>query len=635
MKTTADRILTQLIIFAPLVAMPLLLNLRRNALIAPNEEPKWLVFTLLGLVLAISGAWRLYAQCRVHASTTARHPTQTGGLSLPGLFFVVFFVGLAIGVTYAVNSLESINRLTFWLAGGLTFISVSWAVRHDPTYLRSLQVAASISSLLLCLHFWYGFFVDFRDPSFNKFVQFSLIGHFNFTADVLMTLIPLLTWTLLTAHKPLLRAASGFCVITTGFMLITSGSLGGMGGIASGGLIAAGLGITRRLTQDGSIKADLPGKRSWLLWGGLAVVLIGLARLGFQEMPKEYRDQIFLRGEWWNPPGDQDYAKAKSLPPLAPLWLAITPYLGSRTPMWAATSGMIAERPWQGFGTGSFMFEYPDFSKRYDLFADFETKGVRMKTNPHNALLGLASENGVPMMMLFAGLYVWLTVQAMKMAWKQPDAFWLCGVWALWAAGLDAQVNHVFFNPASLFMAALAFGVLHGRLPTPATLPGLQPCRLWQSPATPVVASIAAAWLAAAPITWVISEYYVGEARRLATTEPVVSPIRIQSTWVNARRWSPQNFQALYGLASLTLSKNDYKGAEAYLRAALALAPHHSAGLNLMGTILARLGRLDEAEAVLIKSVRLEPSEVSIRENLEEIRKAKKQAEGTEQNTPH
>ena len=132
--------------------------------------------------------------------------------------------------------------------------------------------------------------------------------------------------------------------------------------------------------------------------------------------------------------------------------------------MWASTTGMIADHPLKGLGTGSFLFEYPAYSKRYDLFADFETLGMKVKTNPHNVLLQIGADNGLPMMLLFLGLYLWLLLKVLMEAIREPSAFWLCGTWALTAAGLDALVNHVFFNPASLFLADMTIGLYYGRL---------------------------------------------------------------------------------------------------------------------------------------------------------------------------
>lgn len=621
MNKTLPLRLDPVLAFAPLLAMPFILNLRWDALIAPSEEPKWFVLVLLGLVMAITGSWVIFQQCRDTAPAPAGI-IKKRGLSVVGIFFLVFFAGLAGGVFHATNPSEGINRLVFWSAGGMVFLATARASRTLPGYDRYLAMALSASAFWLCAHFWYGFFVDFRTPGFDKFIHFSLIGHFNFTADVLIVLIPLLTWVVLTETSRWIKWVAGFSLATSVFMLVISGSLGGMGGLLAGGLLAGGLGLTRRLT-GGTRMARSSLKRILGMAMLAALVLMFVGHWVYREMPKEYRDQIFLRGEWSTAPSGQDFAKARALPPLAPFWIAITPYLGSRTPMWAATTGMVAERPWLGFGTGSYLSEYPGFSKRYDLFRDFETLGVSVKTNPHNVLLQIAAENGLPMMMLFAGLYLWLLVGVMRQAWKEPNAFWLCGVWALWAAGLDAQVNHVFFNPASLFMAALGFGLWRGRLPLIQPAVSFSPCRLWRFPITPVLAGLVSLAIASYPLRWVMSEYYVGEAMRLGASNPPVTPRHILSSWETALSWSPGNVLALYGLGVTHLNLGQAQQAETYLQQFLALSPHHSAGLNLLANLQAGSGRLDEAEKNLLEALRLEPDATTIRENLEALRAAR------------
>lgn len=620
MNMTAIRNLRWLILFSPLVALPFLLIIRWQALLFPHEAPKWATFILLGLILVLAGSGLMYEQGKYRAGNLA-YPC---GLTPPGTLFQLFFVGLGVGTLYSVNGGEAINRLALWCSGGALFWAAAWSARNEVNYPRYVQISISLSALLVCSHFWYAFLVDFHRPDFDKFVSFSLIGHFNFTADVLMVFIPLLSWTVLSNSSTLIRLVAGFALVTSAFMVVTSGSLGGMGGLLAGGLVAAaGLVLSRR---TGNTRSTLvPGRRTFLTAGAAVLLMVMAGRWVYQAMPQEYRDQIFVRGDWRNAPGDQSLAKARNLPPMAPFWVAITPYLGSRTPMWAATAGMIAERPWLGHGTGSFLFEYPAFSKRYELFGDFETIGTRIKTNPHNVLLRIAAENGIPMAALFAGLYLWLTFRVMQQVRDEPNSFWPCGVWALWAAGLDGLVNQMFFNPASLAVAALGFGLLYGRLPRNKPLISAN----WGC--TRVVALLAgslALWMASFPLRWAVSEYYVSEAVRLASTRPPASPRHIQITWESARNWSPTNVQAVYGLATFHYHQGHLYRAESYLRHFLRLAPHHSAGLNLLANIQAKTGRLDDAETTLVKALSLEPDAVTVRENLKAIRNLKRQNPG-------
>jgi len=418
-----------------------------------------------------------------------------------------------------------------------------------------------------------------------------------------------------------LRLVAGFSLTSMLFMMVTSGSFGGMGGLLIGGLAAAGLAAIRLFDRPRFMSAR-PGRKPLIL--GLLTLLLLSAGMKwvYQEMPKDYRDQIFMRGVWWNAPTEEEFNQAKSRPPLASLWIAITPYLGSRTPMWASTAGMVAERPWLGFGTGSYLNEYPAFNRRYDLFGDYETSGIKIKTNPHNVLLQIASENGLPMALLFAGLYVWLTIQIMRQAWHTPDAFWLCGVWAIWAAGLDAQVNHVFFNPASLFVAAIAFGVLYGKLPVSNHVISFPGHRSGFQLFLPALVSLIAIGLTTHGLRWIVSEYYVSQAIRLESSKPAASTRHVRATWETALAWSDKNQNAIFGLATFLNDLGERSIAEAKIREFLTLSPHHVVGMQFLAILQAQSGRLSEAEETLQHALRLEPDADALTASLKEVRRA-------------
>ncbi len=618
-KTSLSALLPSMLLWLPLAALPLMLNLRWLALGEPNEPPKWAVFTVTGLSIAIAFLFERLLACR-RTGLSARTPQW------PAWALGLFMIGIGLGVTYAVNPGAGMNRWVFWCSAGLVAAAATHSVRLQPGRFRDcLRWALTLSMTLFSLFFWHGFFFDFEQPGFNAFVMFSRIGHFNYTADTLVWLIPLLTWTWLTGRSLWLKALTSFALTSSLFMLVTSGSLGGMGGLLTGGLISSSVWLLARFRRGG------PGERPSTL-GGLRQAgfwLLLVAALGltgkalYPHIPPQYRDLMLTRAEWWSAPTANAADSAQRLPPLTPLWLAITPYLGARTPMWAATAGMIAEHPWRGFGTGSYLFEYPAFEKRYDLFKDPEVLGTKIRTDPHNVLLWIAAENGLPLMLLFAALCAWLALRVTLEAWRTRQYFWLCGTWALWAAGLDALVNQVFFSPASLFVSALGVGLWYGGLPHQDTGQSPVGCRLWGNSVSPVLGSVVALWLASYPLTWLISTYYVAEARRLESVQPTVSYRQILLAWVNARRWSPTNGEALYGLANAALGQKHYASAEGYLKAFLKLAPHHTPGLNLMANIQMQDKRYDEAEKTLERAIALEPDAAMLKENLETLRKSR------------
>lgn len=613
----------QILALAPIVAMPLILNLCWSEIEWPTVHPKWAVFTLLGLILAVAAGIDCHLRCRDRVPQSPL-PESRQGFSLAGLASLLFLLGLAAGVGYALNTGEGLNRLTQWYAAAVTLWCVMLATRTVPRFAIYLQVGLCVSSLVLCLHFWYALFFRFGQPDYDKFVFFSLIGHFNYTADVLVSLIPLLAWTTLAPHSPTLRWIGGFSLLSTSAMMVMSGSLGGMGGLAIGGVVAVALYLARRRSASpaAGIRSGLHlklSKQLWLLVGLLLTLILG-AKPIIDHLPKEYRTQMFTRAIWWGAPKSVDLSKPNQLPPLAGAWVALMPALGARTAIWASTSGMLASKPWLGFGTGSYIYEYPAFQKKYPLFRDPETLGENIKTNPHNVLLHIAAENGLPMAMLFAGLFGWLMWRVCLQAWREPDSLWLFGVWALWAVALDALFNQVFYSPASLFMAAVLCGFLAGRLPwQDARWPNLA-CRLWQWRLMPVLAAALAFALCTVPGRWLASAYHIAQATKPVDKPSLLTTARQIKDLKAARDIAPWHVETSYALALFHYKAGKMQQAEQYLRDYMKLSPHRSVVLNMLASIQVSQGRFDEAEANLEQALQLEPDAEAVKKNLDELR---------------
>jgi predicted Zn-dependent protease len=80
----------------------------------------------------------------------------------------------------------------------------------------------------------------------------------------------------------------------------------------------------------------------------------------------------------------------------------------------------------------------------------------------------------------------------------------------------------------------------------------------------------------------------------------------------------------LYGLAVHYYRAKQISLAEKYLDDFLRVSPHRSIALDLMATIQTGQGRLEEAEQLLQKALRLEPDATILKENLLNLEKLKK-----------
>jgi tetratricopeptide (TPR) repeat protein len=600
--------------WGPLLALFPMLSLRWRAMVAPSEEPKWAVMVLLGLALgwAFAARWRL--ACRTEAAAA-----QSGtGCGAAGLGSAIFLLGLALGVAYSVNPWEGWNRGFFWASAALVFWASATAARADTDYQKHLRCALAGAGLLFSGLFWRMYWVDYAVPGHAVQREFSPAGHVNFTADALVMLIPLLAWAVLSAGHWAVRAAALAALASCAVMLLTGASRGGVGGLALGGLLAVGILLARGLR----FRSALPGKRAVAALLGVTLATAAIYAL----LPYKFREVSRFgaslagqaRGD--NPLEhgliaqilDSTQHLEPPLPPLAPVWAAAAPWLGIRVPVWASTCGMVAAAPWLGHGTGAYLFAYPEYGNRYPSFRNPLSLEKNVTTNPHNVLLQIAADNGIPMALLFAGLYAALLGRLVRQAWREPRAWWLCGAWAAAAVAFDAQFNHVFFNPASLFLCALGLGALHGALPAPTPGWRLPLCRFWRG--RPALGLAAALWLAAAaiPLGWLVSERQVAAAQALeAEGKPGVAE-RYQA----ALAWSPGNFRALYGAAVSEFKAGRLAQAESRVRRFLEIYPHHLNGLNLLGAVLLETNRPQEAEAAFAAALRVYPDSPLVRQNL-------------------
>jgi len=69
------------------------------------------------------------------------------------------------------------------------------------------------------------------------------------------------------------------------------------------------------------------------------------------------------------------------------------------------------------------------------------------------------------------------------------------------------------------------------------------------------------------------------------------------------------------------VKRGDFAGAERLLREAVNLAPEDASAHSTLGVVLARTGRLDEAEGEFAEAVRRDPRNAGFASNLERIRK--------------
>jgi len=587
----------------PILVFPWMINVRIFPFIAPNEEPKWMILTLCGVLLGLLSGyflWKRQGDCNVH-------------FSLSGLLLLLFYALLAIGVFVGPNTTEGMIRFAFWVACLAVWLSVSFAVREKPVFKLWLVWLVSIGSLVFSLRYWWSYILDFSKPGYNISVLFSPIGHVNFTGDVLVILLPALVWMLMTQHHLVLRVFNWVSVWTIMTVLLVASSRGPLGGVFLSALTVGVLVLKHHRSLWFPFREKL---KLHLLSLALAVTALGSAGITYYELDYHYRDLARVSGTLQGNAGEgiTQLTAGVEQPPFAETWASLSPVLGVRTPMFASSMAMAMDAPLLGQGTGNFFTVYPGYSNRYPDFRDPLSSSRTFTTNPHNFVLQLATQNGFAATIIFVGLLTFFTISLFRAAWIRWDGWMATGSGVMLGVSFDAMFNHIFFNPASMFVFALLGGAWWGMLKwrqaqqveaivSESESKGLL-IKFPEKAVKIIGGSLIAATLLLAiwPTRWVISEWYAGYAMTYMR-QPDVAEMYNQKAYA----WDAYNFRAVFGVAQAAYQKQQYQQCADYLIHFEAIYPYNPPALNMLGAAYLSMGHTQEAIGAFERAIKILP----------------------------
>jgi len=593
-----------LLMALPLVTLLPMLIARVFPFVAPNEEPKWAVLVCCGLLMGLTMAWYWWKE----------KPQLAVSLAVPGILLVLFYTLLGFGVFAGPNPVEGLIRYAFWLLALAVFLVAAWSVRDVSRWQEGLIWATSIAALLFSSGYWWSYVLDYSKPGYNVSVLFSPIGHVNFTGDVLVVLLPALIWMLVANLNPILRVMNWFSVFTITTVLLVAASRGALGGLAAGVFIL--LLIAGRHAWNPWRNGALSWKKliplSWVLSALLVAVIVN------GSLPYHYRELVRLSG---TVEAAVD-AKAKQLtpnvvqPPFADFWAETFPILTARTPMYASAMAMSMDAPWLGQGTGNFPFVYPAWSNRFPDFRDPLSSERTFTTNPHNLILQLASQNGLVATTVFLMLLLILWLGLARSVWREWHGWNAAGLTAVTAAIFDAMFNHVFFNPASMFVFALFAGAWWGGLrPAGFLSRSLLSCPLpWTKPMS-ITLAVVTLLLVFWPLRWVASEWHVGQAMAHAQQADLS-----RAEYEKAYALDPYNFRAVFGMAQTNYSARKYDQTIKYLNDFEAIYPYNPPALNMLGAAYLMKGDMANAAAAFERALKVLPDFTMAAQNLARTR---------------
>lgn len=607
-----------LLLLTPILFMPLMINVRVFPFVAPNEEPKWFLFTLCMLSIAMIGAiylWKTHRTINIRLSTTT-------------LCLAAFYLLLAIGIWLNPNQVEGLIRFSFWFSALIVWLIAAYAAQRHPQWIESLIWVCMVGLFVFCLSYWWGYFIRYQEAGYNISVLFSRIGHINFTGDVLIMLLPFTAWVLAT-HRHIALQMLAWCSLTTlTTILLVAASRGALGGILLGFLIAFAISL-RHFPHLNWKQQLIP---CLLLVSSLTASFII-----FENLDYKFRDLARVSASSADPlKGTEAFTLTPNVeqPPMLPFWLAINPLIHfDRTSMYASSTAMALDTPWLGQGTGSFPFVYPNYSNRFPDFRDPLSSDRTFTTNPHNMLLQIATQNGIPATLIFIGLLSFFWFRLCIRGWKKADSLAISGCIAISAVIFDAMFNHVFFNPASLFVFALFGGMWWGSMAKNKHSDTIEAVKTLSFKGHRVLAStllVFAIFLSVWPVRWVMSEWHVGQAMKQQNFQTS------SEHYQHAYQLDPYNFRAVFGVGQSYYRQKDFAKSTQHMEWFQDIYPYNTAGLNMLGALYLLQGQLDQAETTLEEALRIYPGYTMAMQNLARVKQLKANQTAARQrlNTP-
>lgn len=592
---------SNLLLVAPLLTLPAILNVRVLSFVAPNEEPKWAVLIAFAVFVACAAAWTLW-------KSRSRLPLS---LTLPGAFLLLFFIWLFIGVFVAPNMIEGAIRFAFWFFAFFAWLIALWSCRSHSQWREWLAWSTAISGTIFSLGYWWSYAIDYKKAGYNIHVLFSPIGHVNFTGDVLIVLLPFLLWSLYSHANSILRVLNTLSVFTAITVLLVASSRGALGGLTLGILVLLVVASRHFINFKAFVQTTFKLNRASFIW---LAVAISTAIITYYTLPYHYRELARVSGTLsagteLSSPSNLTAAKQ---PPFADFWNSLRPVLHTRTGMYASSTAMALDSPVLGHGTGNFPFVYPQYSNTFPEFRDPLSSDRTFTTNPHNVVLQIATQNGLPAMVIFVGLLLYFWLRLIRHLWATWNSYLAAGLFCITAVIFDAMFNHVFYNPASMFVFAL-FGatwwaVLEENTPHRKII---QFAKTVPARAAAVLTVILILSLSVWPVRWIVSEWHVA----YATAHPK-QPTVVAKHFLDALDMDPYNFRALYGVAQVHYQKKELTKTVSLMQQMSQLYPGSVQAANLLGAAFLRMGDLKQAEQAFARALTLLPDYNDAQRNL-------------------
>jgi len=344
--------------------------------------------------------------------------------------------------------------------------------------------------------------------------------------------------------------------------------------LASMASVIAAVGLIALLIALSRLRKDRKDRRGWAMIAVLGVlVVLGLtASYPASRLVMQYRERTVLE----------------------------------RAEMYRGALGMIADRPLQGFGPGMFSVYFPDY--RPVQLAVYLSPSENFVDHAHNEYLELTSELGLIGLALFAWTIFSVLLPGLGSLLKGASSrkWWLEAALLAAIAGTLLQnvvsVNLRQVSTASLFWLCLGWLAGLARREVPGGM-GPVPRSAWAKGALALLFLPVLAGGAVALRAWQGDLF-------LARSMKAFGQGQLREALFEARRaaeLTPDRASTYYFLASLQYEFRDYEGALASYEKVRQLEREFVDVVFNQATVLAKLGRYDDARKIYESSLEKDP----------------------------
>lgn len=373
----------------------------------PSDPVRLLIFASVSLLLVVTAVF----------PGTRSSVACCQALRSPGALAVLVFLGW-VGLSVAQSRLPAVSayEAVRYLAGGLLFLAIGFGIDvRDACQAARIATAALVAtgtvSLLLYGH------------SLGKMAG-GAFGEEQLLAAVLCVLLPI-------SLSVLLRDPE-FHWRVVGVLSVMSGMAALLLTANRTAWVALTLGIGVQLWLEARLRQRTGSRRLPLQAVTILLSALALFALVFGQGPQVAQRALSLSGT----SEDATYR-----------W---------RREMWSTAGRMLAEKPWWGWGVGTFGVHQAVFNADGRSPREILAQGVSLSESAHNSYLQVAAEMGYPGLALYLSAPLSLAYTLMRRL-RNAHAGWRASSQAAALGGLLAFSISAYANPAWEFAQCAAF----------------------------------------------------------------------------------------------------------------------------------------------------------------------------------